>query len=119
MNIRAPRNSDKGLIRRLDIFFLHSRNSSTSQSPPLGQLSELALISGLTLGPMLEVISAQPTEDAHHPKFPSYSCTQDRPVCLLYDEYEQTRLSLVKRSSMKATKTSDPRQRILEVADRL
>ncbi len=44
---------------------------------------------------------------------------KDRRVCLLYDEYRQTSLSSVKINSMKSQKQSDPRERILAVADRL
>ncbi len=45
---------------------------------------------------------------------------QDRRVCLIcVFEYRQTRLSSVKINSMKTQKQSDPRERILAVADRL
>ena len=82
MNIRTPRNSDKTLLRRLDIFFL-TFESSTSVG--------------------LSVRKRQQT---------------DMSVCCIM-QYRQTCLSTVKMNSMKTPKQSDPRERILEVADRL
>ena len=43
----------------------------------------------------------------------------DRHVCLFQNEYRQTCLSTIKMNSMETQEQSDPRKRILKVADRL